>query len=748
FNTSTTIEIAANITDDTSGIDVVLANVTFPNSTINQLTLTNVVSDKYNVSFNIPDLTGIYNITFIANDSSNNVNSSETTSFNATDVTAPLVTINVPENITYSTSSFDFNVSLNEDGDTVQYTLDDGINNITMSTTDNRVYNATNDSIADGGYTFQVYTNDTVGNNNYTEDVTFTVDTTEVDDDTGGGGGSPIKISLSIDRGTINVKLFQGETKKEIEEYSNELPLYKRIFSFDISEENSLPKTSTLKFKKFEIKKNINKIKAPNQEKIQGKMDNKDFIINVLKKVSGKKDVDMDSHLELDLHLDSLAISEIISNIEEKFKIKIEYNLNVRLNKVRDMVEFVNEYLKDEGNIEKLQELDINETGIPRRTDFSNDAKEERLRWLGKIENLELDHLKGKYVDTEKLKGNIEHYIGMSQVPTGISGPIKVNGQFAKGDFYVPFATTEGALVASVNRGMSIISKSGGANVGVIGEQMTKAPMFIFKSSGEAIKFHEWIDKNYDKIKERAESTTRYGKLVRIDKYLLGRRSILRMCYSCGDALGSNMITMATQEACNFIKSNYEVEDYMLQCNLEGEKKVSFLNFLTGRGKRVYAEVTIPKNIVENFLHTTPERIATIAKNSSYGSMISGMIGVNAHIANILTAIFIATGQDVAHVHDSSVGITTIDLTKDGSIYFSVNLPSLAVGTIGGGTGLGTQKECLEIMGCYGAGKVKKFAEIVVACVLAGEISLSGSQAAGDFAFAHDKFGRNRPDEK
>ena len=536
--------------------------------------------------------------------------------------------------------------------------------------------------------------------------------------------------------------------KKEIEEYSNDLPLYKRIFSFDISEENSLPKTSTLKFKKFEIKNNINKTKITNQEKIKDKMDNKDFIINVLKKVSGKKDVDMDSHLELDLHLDSLAISEIISNIEEKFKIKIEYNLNLRLNKVRDMVEFVNEYLKDEGNIEKLQDLETNETGIPRRADFSNDAKEERLGWLSKIKNLELDHLKGKYADTERLKGNIEHYIGMSQVPTGISGPIKVNGQFAKGNFYVPFATTEGALVASVNRGMSIISKSGGGSVGVIEEQMTKAPMFIFKNSGEAIKFNDWIDKNYDKIKERAESTTRYGKLIRIDKYLVGRRSILRMCYSCGDALGSNMITMATQEACNFIKSNYEIEDYMLQCNLEGEKKVSFLNFLTGRGKRVYADVTIPKNIVENFLHTTPERITTLAKNSSYGSMISGTIGANAHIANILTAIFIATGQDVAHVHDSSVGITSIDLNKDDSIYFSVNLPSLAVGTMGGGTGLGTQKECLEIMGCYGSGKAKKFAEIVVACVLAGEISLSGSQAAGDFAFAHDKFGRNRPDEK
>ncbi|MBS3102020.1 AMP-binding protein [Candidatus Woesearchaeota archaeon] len=533
--------------------------------------------------------------------------------------------------------------------------------------------------------------------------------------------------------------------RQEIEEYSSKLPAYKRIMSFGIVEENSLPKTSTMKFKKFEIKNSTISKKLITKNDKATKMSKNDAIIEILEKVSGKKEVDMESHLELDLHLDSLAVAEIISNIEDQLNIKIEYDINARLSKVRDLVEFVNKHLKNENTIEKLQYPEMQDQGIPLRADFDEDAREERLRWLSGKTNLDLEHMKGKGTDAEKLKGNIEHYIGMSQIPTGIAGPIKVNGQSAKGEFYVPFATTEGALVASVNRGMNVITKSGGANTGVLAEQMTKAPIFTFKNSEDVIKFHEWVDKNHHKIKEAAESTTKHGKMVNIDKYLIGRRSILRLCFTCGDAMGANMITMATQEVCNFIKSNYEIEDYVLQSNLEGEKKVSSLNFLSGRGKKVYADITIPRNIVKNFLHTTPERIATVAKNSYYGSILSGMVGTNAHIANILTAIFIPTGQDVAHVHDSSIGITTVDLTDDGNLYFSVNLPSLAVGTVGGGTGLGTQKECLEIMECYGTGKSRKFAEIIASCVLAGEISLAGSQAAGDFAFIHNKFGRNRP---
>jgi len=583
--------------------------------------------------------------------------------------------------------------------------------------------------------------------------------------------------------------------KNEIEIYSKELPAYKRIFIFDIVEPDSLPKTSTLKFKKFEIKQKIAKI-ANTVKNMEGnlKAENKPASINSsissidsgslrnaifknLKKYSEKDNFGLNSHLELDMQLDSLAIAEIISNIEEECKIKVPYDIAPNISTVKDLVDLISRYaaikdasnaigntkpeIKPEINFEETstrsgtgdksgigdidEQIYVDELLVPRRTEHSESAAKARQEWLNKKTKAQLSYLLGKKIDEQSLKGNIEHYIGMSQIPTGIAGPIKVNGEHAKGLFYVPLATTEGALVASTNRGMHIITKSGGANAKVISEQLTKAPVFLFNNGNSAIEFGGWVDSNFEKIKSAAESTTRHGKLIRIEQLLLGRRAILKLCYTCGDAMGANMITIATQKVCDFIKHNYNIEDYMLQSNLEGEKKVSYLNFFTGRGKRVYADAVIKKELVEKYLHTSVDRILSVAQNSCYGSIMSGMIGSNAHIANIITAIFIATGQDAAHAHDSSIGITTMDKTKDGDLYIAVNLPSLAAGTIGGGTGLGTQKECLEILDCSGPGKANKFAEIIAAAVLAGELSLAGSQSAGDFAFAHDKFGRDRP---
>ncbi len=542
-----------------------------------------------------------------------------------------------------------------------------------------------------------------------------------------------------------NIVDHKGAIKKEIEAFSAGFPSYKRILSFDIVSSEDLPKTSTLKFKKQEITQNIeNKIKKMKDTSLQ------DFVLKVLQKYSDKKDFTMDSHLELDLKLDSLAVAEIISSIEDKLKISIKYDVNPSISTVQDLVNLVSTGFDTEST-KKLDNAELNlekDSQVPRRTDYDEASRQDRVEWLkGKL-NVNVNYLLGKKVAADSLKGNIEHYIGMSQIPTGIAGPIKVNGQYAKGNFYVPLATTEGALVASVNRGMNIITKSGGANAKVLSEQLTKAPLFIFKNGEESIHFQEWVDEHIDEIRKEAESTTKFGKLIRIDKYMVGRRVILRLCYSCGDAMGANMITIATQKVCDFIKDNYKIEDYIFQSNLESEKKVSFLNFSAGRGKMAYADVVIKKEIVEKFLHTTVDRIVMVSQNISYGTLLSGMIGANAHIANPLTAIFIATGQDVAHVHDSSVGTTTIDKTKEGDLYVAVNLPSLAVGTVGGGTGIGTQKECLQILGCSGPGKVYKLAEIIAASVLAGEISLAGSQAAGDFALTHNKLGRNRPDEK
>ncbi len=539
--------------------------------------------------------------------------------------------------------------------------------------------------------------------------------------------------------------------KSEIEKLSKKFPSWSRIFSFDIVKSEELPKTSTLKVKKFEVKDKM--FKRNRNKTTENKIG--ELIIAVLKKYSRKKDFNLNSHLETDLHLDSIAIAEIISNIEEKLSIKIPYDLNVSISTVSDLIALAEKYVQQisPNEIKKIESMEISEAQIdnqiPARTEFDENSRIERINWLKKISGVNLRHIEGAKFPTEKLKGNIEHYIGMSQIPTGIAGPLKVNGEHAKGIFFVPLATTEGALVASATRGMNIITKSGGANVRVISEQMTKAPMFIFKDIPDAVKFLRWVEGNEGKLKQIAQTASRFGKLIKIERFLLGRRAILKLCYTTGDAMGANMITMCSQKVYEYILKNYQgIEDSLFQCNVEGEKKVTYMNFFTGRGKNVVAEITIPSGIVEKFLHTTVDRISTVAQNSYLGAMYSGMIGVNAHIANILTAVFIASGQDAAHVHDSSVGITVIEKTKSGDLYISVNIPSLEIGTVGGGTSIGTQKECLEILGCYGAGKVNKLAEIFASAVLAGEISLAGSQSAGDFAVAHDKLGRNRPEYK
>ena len=545
---------------------------------------------------------------------------------------------------------------------------------------------------------------------------------------------------------------YYNAIKEEIETFSKGIPTYKRIMSFDIVDEASLPRTSTLKFKKFVIKEKLESIKMPEKRNETNANGVHDSVLKNLRRFSKNDSFDLNSHLELDLKLDSLAIAEVVSNVEEECGIKVPYDLNPNISTVGDLVDLL---VKHSGNkriaerkTDSFAISDNEDVLVPKRTEYDEKSAIERVEWLRKKLGVNLNHLAGNKIPIESLKGNIEHYVGMSQIPTGIAGPLKINGEHAKGIFYVPLATTEGALVASANRGMYVITKSGGANARVISEQMTKAPIFTFKNGEEALKFGKWVESNYTKIKESAESTTKFGKLLNIEKFLIGRRLILKMCYSCGDAMGANMITMATQKACEFIKENYPVEDCVLQSNLEGEKKVSYMNFFSGRGKRAYADAVIKKELVEKYLHTSVDRIISVAQNSNYGSMMSGMVGTNAHIANMITAIFIATGQDVAHVHDSSIGITTMDRTKENDLYISVNLPSLAIGTIGGGTGIGTQKECLEILGCSGSGKVNRLAEIIAATALAGDLSLAGSQSAGDFASAHDKLGRNRPSGK
>lgn len=383
---------------------------------------------------------------------------------------------------------------------------------------------------------------------------------------------------------------------------------------------------------------------------------------------------------------------------------------------------------------------------IPRSIidNYSEEIVEERIDWLKKKTELELSGITEYSISPQDTRGNIENFIGIAQVPVGLAGPLRINGDHAKDYFFIPLATTEGALVASYNRGMKIISESGGANPRLLKDETYIGAIIEFNDLSEVIEFFNWIDDSFNKLKEIAESTTKHGKLRHIEKIPQGKRVLLNFYYTTGDASGLNMITVATKAIIDNIMEKTKAQKYILPVTFN-DKKATSMNVVKGRGKKVSADVVIPRKIVEEALRTTPEEMS----HSCYSNYLMaganiGTITYNHHFANGLAALFIACGQDVAYVAESSVGCTIMDTTEDGDLYVSVNLPDLIIATVGGGTGLGTAKEYLELIGCYGVGKVKKFAEIIAAVLLAGEISIWGSIVSGEFSEAHDRYGRNR----
>ncbi len=387
-------------------------------------------------------------------------------------------------------------------------------------------------------------------------------------------------------------------------------------------------------------------------------------------------------------------------------------------------------------------------SAIPRKSgkeDYTRQMAEERLAFVEEKTGVTIEHLNKYSFDPGTLPGNIEHFSGVAQVPIGFAGPLLVDGEHAKGEFYIPLATTEGTLVASYNRGMKIIHESGGVKTTVLDDAMQRAPVFHFDDARGSRNFGIWIKEHFAEIKQQAESTTRSGKLTNIEQYPASKLMFLRFNFTTGDAAGQNMVGKATFVACEWIKQNYpELKRYVLSGNLDTDKKTSQINILRTRGKRVVAEVTIQKAAIEKLTSVPVDLVVQQRQVSSLGSFMSGSNNNGSHSANGITALFIATGQDVANVAESSAAMVYVEKTPEDNYYFSITIPSLIVGTFGGGTALATQKECLDILGCLGQGKVRKFAEIVAATVLCGEISLASAVMAGDWVSSHDQYGRNR----
>ena len=386
-------------------------------------------------------------------------------------------------------------------------------------------------------------------------------------------------------------------------------------------------------------------------------------------------------------------------------------------------------------------------TKIPRsRTDdYGEEIIRERQEFVEEFTGTEFEHVPHYSFDPHALQGNIENFSGVAQIPLGFAGPITIHGEHAEGDFIVPLATTEGTLVASYSRGMKILNLSGGVTVSVVADAMQRAPVFVFDNAREAREFVAWIDMNLDDIRDQAEATSSVAKLGYIDSYLASKFAYLRFNFTTGDAAGQNMVGRATFAACSWIIDQYPgIKHFYLESNLATDKKASQVNIMHTRGKRVTAEAVIKRNVLLQNMRVEPETLFYHAGIANVGAILSGANNNGLHSANGITAIFIATGQDVANVSESSAGILYTELTPEKDLYMSITIPSLIVATYGGGTALPTQRECLDLLGCVGNGKVKKFAEIIAATVLAGEISLAAAISSSDWVSSHEEYGRNR----
>ena len=385
---------------------------------------------------------------------------------------------------------------------------------------------------------------------------------------------------------------------------------------------------------------------------------------------------------------------------------------------------------------------------LPRNksNDYTHDMATARRRVVENNSGHSLHH-SGQYsIAPEALPGNIEGFSGIVQVPMGFAGPLLVHGEQAQGEFYVPMATTEGTLVASFSRGMRLTRAAGGIITTVIDDAMQRAPVFVFNDARAARDFGQWVSANFEQIKAAAETTTNSGKLRDIEQYAASKMRWLRFNMTTGDAAGQNMVSKATHAACQWILAQQPpgLEHFTLAANFDTDKKHSAVNNLHSRGKRVVAETTIPAELFHPIMHCDAKDLMYQRGLSNLGGFISGSVSNGAHFANGIAAIFLACGQDIANIAESGAGFVYTELKDNGDYYMSVTIPSLIVATYGGGTGLPTQRECLQAMDCYGTGKVNKLAEIIAATVLCGELSLSSAIVSNEWVSSHDAYGRNR----
>lgn len=465
-------------------------------------------------------------------------------------------------------------------------------------------------------------------------------------------------------------------------------------------------------------------------------------LTDLIKRHCDEENIDPKMGLE-QLGLDSIALTELQGRIEEVFNLTLTQEDFLEHSDLDSLSSLVIDRLSND-DPERIEE-------IPGWGSYKTKSWRRRVEWVGEFCKKPLDEISDTRLKPESVRGNTENYVGCIHVPMGVAGPLLINGEHARGKTLVPLATTEGALIASVTRGCKTITMAGGAGARVHYQRMCRAPMFTFENVNAALHFRGWLMYHFNRIKIEAEAVSNHAQLVDLKPTLFGNNVNVTFVYTTGDAAGQNMTTACTLNACQWIMDEYNlinqdsrILNYYIEGGLSGDKKVTTLNYHEGRGIGVSAEAFIPNHLLKRNLKVNADEVVAVLENARAASTRAGMIGFNINIANTIAAIFTATGQDIACVHESSVGQYHVEKT-DGGLLYSIFLPSLIVGTVGGGTGLPTQREALNLIDCSGADKVFRLAEIVATACLALEMSTSSAIVGGQFAAAHERFGRKRP---
>lgn len=403
----------------------------------------------------------------------------------------------------------------------------------------------------------------------------------------------------------------------------------------------------------------------------------------------------------------------------------------------------------DRTNLKTVSGMTVNDK-VPKGNSHNKISLDKRVSWINDRLQFDMEAIRTHDIDPRRLRGVVENFIGAVHIPVGLAGPLQINGDRADGVFFAPFATVEGVITLSASRGAKVINESGGIRTKIFKRQMIRAPVFQFKNLDESETFIKWVKDNYTTIETECNKLSRHGRLNSIEEHIIGNSVHLRFCYSTGDAAGQNMVTVMTDNGTIWIRDNFEkqtgvkIRFYSVEGNLAGDKKFNYMNFNSARGARVFTEVFLKKEAMESIFDCTIEQFIKEADAGTAGNLAAGSPGgLSVNSANVMAAMYAATGQDLGCMYESSAQQIFYEATPEG-VYWSATFPCIVTGTASNAQRLPTQNECLKLLGCTGENSAEKLAEVIAAFCVALDISTCASVANDTFSSAHRIFGRGK----